>query len=164
MKGYIYLHRKMLDWEWYKNINAKVVFLHCLLRANTEDTKVNGIEIKRGQFITSINTLVNELSLSKQQIRNTLTNIQATNNITQQTTNKYRLITVVNYDLYQIQDKKTTSKTTSKPTPNNNIYIDNSKYVSSEEEQEEKYDKSWLGEVLKKCDNLPNIKRLRGES
>ncbi len=35
--GYIALHRQMLNWEWYKNTNTKVLFIHLLLKANYKD-------------------------------------------------------------------------------------------------------------------------------
>ena len=40
--GYIKLHRKLLEWEWYSDTNVKIVFLHCLLMANHDDTKWRG--------------------------------------------------------------------------------------------------------------------------
>lgn len=39
MDGWIKLHRKLINWEWYQDTNVKVVFLHLLLIANHEDKK-----------------------------------------------------------------------------------------------------------------------------
>src|SRR5699024_1651395 len=55
--GWITLHRKMLNWEWYDDTNTKVLFLHCLLRASYEDNTWHGVKIKRGQFLTSYQKL-----------------------------------------------------------------------------------------------------------
>ena len=52
MEGWIKLHRKILDWEWYDDINTKVLFLHLLLTANHEEQKWRGKIIERGQLIT----------------------------------------------------------------------------------------------------------------
>ena len=52
--GYIKLFRQFSDWEWYKDINTKCLFLHCLISANFKDAKWQGIVVKRGQFITSL--------------------------------------------------------------------------------------------------------------
>ena len=30
---YVKISRKILDWEWYTDINTKVLFLHILLKA-----------------------------------------------------------------------------------------------------------------------------------
>ena len=46
--GWVKLHRQLLDWEWYTDINTKVVFLHCLIKANWEDKRWRGVVIKRG--------------------------------------------------------------------------------------------------------------------
>ena len=104
MEGYIKIFRKMLEWEWYDDTNTKVVFLHCLLKANFADKNWRGITIQRGQFLTSVATLSNELDISGMQVRTALNKLQGTNEITIQTTNKYSIITVCNYDSYQVSD------------------------------------------------------------
>lgn len=32
--NFVKLSRKMLNWEWYTDVNTKTLFIHCLLRAN----------------------------------------------------------------------------------------------------------------------------------
>lgn len=32
--NFVYIHRKIMDWEWYKDPNTFRVFLHLILRAN----------------------------------------------------------------------------------------------------------------------------------
>lgn len=114
MEGWIKLHRKMLGWEFYRDTNTKVVFLHLLLNANYEDKTWRGIEIKRGQLITSVKHLSEELNLSTQQIRTSLNklkdNKQNNKQITIKTTNKYTLVTIEKYDLYQSYDDYLTNK------------------------------------------------------
>ena len=100
-EGYIKLHRKMLAWEWYTDINTKAVFLHCLFKANWKDGRYRGEIIKRGSFVTGRKKLAKELGLSEQEIRTALEHLKATNEITIKSTNKYSIITVVNYGLYQ---------------------------------------------------------------
>lgn len=39
MEGYITIHRKIVDWEWYKDIPTRVLFEHLLLTANWKDKK-----------------------------------------------------------------------------------------------------------------------------
>jgi len=50
--GFVKLYRSMLKWEWYDDINVKVLFLHLLLKANYEDKRWRGIEIKKGEIVT----------------------------------------------------------------------------------------------------------------
>lgn len=124
MIGYISLHRKLLDWEWYNDNNTKVLFIHCLLKANWEDKNWQGILIKRGSFITSIETLSNELNLTFQNIRTSLSKLEKTNEIVKISTNKNTLLTIVKYDEYQNIEVKVTNEqqTTNKQlTTTNNI-------------------------------------------
>ena len=51
MEGWIKLHRKILDWEWYTDAPVRILFEHLLLTANSEDKKWRGMTIKRGQTI-----------------------------------------------------------------------------------------------------------------
>lgn len=102
MEGWIKLYRKMLDWEWYKDANTKGLFLHLLLIANTNDITWRGIEIKRGQVLTSRLTLAAETGLSEGQVKRSLGKLIATNNITTKATNKYTIITLCNYESYQV--------------------------------------------------------------
>lgn len=104
-RGYLRLFRQMLDWEWYDKPNTKAIFIHCLLCANQKDKIWQGIKIKRGQFITSLEKLAMANGLSIRQTRTALNDLQTTNEIDKQTTNRYSIITVKNYNLYQANDK-----------------------------------------------------------
>jgi len=126
MSGYISLHRKLLDWEWYNDNNTKILFIHCLLKANWEDKNWQGTLIKRGSFITSIETLSNELNLTFQNIRTSLSKLEKTNEIVKNSTNKNTLLSIVKYDDYQNLENKVTNEqqTNNKQlTTTNNIII-----------------------------------------
>lgn len=101
MSGYIKIDRKITEWEWYKNLNTKVVFFHCLLKANWKDGKFEGKIIKRGSFVTSIKKLSIEVCLTEDEVRTAIKHLISTGELTKQTTNKYSVITVSNYELYQ---------------------------------------------------------------
>lgn len=106
MSGYLKLFRKMLDWEWYHDLNTKVMFLHCLLMARWEPTEWKGQVIGRGEFPTSLPKLSQELGISVQQARTALDKLKSTGEITDRTTNKFRIITVKNYDRYQADNSQ----------------------------------------------------------
>lgn len=116
--GWISLYRKFTNWRWYKDVNVKAVFTHLLLIANHCDGIWKNKTILRGQAVTSREHLADDLGLSIQQIRTCLTKLESTNEIKIQTTNKYSLITIVNYDKYQknIVDEQSTSKSTESST------------------------------------------------
>lgn len=104
MDGWIKLHRKLLDWQWYDDTNIVRVFLHLLLKANFDTKGWHDISIERGQLVTSIKNLAAETHLSVMQIRRALTQLQKTKEITIETTNKYTMITICNYAKYQCFD------------------------------------------------------------
>lgn len=97
-QGWISLHRKFMEWEWYTDINTCHLFTHCLLKANHMEKKWRGIDIGRGQFVTSLDSLAKETGLSTRQIRTALDKLKMTGELTSKASSKSRLITVVNYD------------------------------------------------------------------
>lgn len=106
MEGWIKIHRKILNWEWYDDINTKVLFFHLLLTANHQDKKWRGKIIKRGEKITSLAHLSEEVGLSIQQIRTSLSKLKSTNEITIKSTSKYTLISIEKYSDYQINENE----------------------------------------------------------
>ena len=98
---FVKLFRRMVYWEWYTDINTKVLFIHCLIMANWKDGNWKGMPYKRGQFYTSIENLASETGLTIRQTRTALDHLQKTNEVTCKTTNKNTLITVVSFDKYQ---------------------------------------------------------------
>ena len=120
---FLKLFRKLVYWEWYKDINTKVLFIHCLIMANWKDGKWKGISYKRGQFITSIANLAKETGLTIQQTRTALEHLQLTNEVTCKTTNKYTVITVLSFDKYQgeQQTKQQTNNTQNNKQTNKEV-------------------------------------------
>lgn len=102
---YIKLFRKMISWEWYTDINTCHLFMHCLICANWKAGSWRGINYSRGQFITSIKSLSEETGLSFQQVRTALEHLISTNDVTSHTIAGKRVITVVNYDMYQSEQQ-----------------------------------------------------------
>lgn len=104
LNGFIKLHRKLVAWEWYKDSVVKAVFLHLLLMANYAPTGWKGITLMPGQLVVGRKSLAYELGLSEQQIRTALRKLKTTHEITAEATNKYTVITIVNWDDYQFND------------------------------------------------------------
>ena len=110
---FIKLYNKMLSWEWYDDVNTCRVFIHCLLKANWQPTKWHGIQLKAGQFVTSLTTLAEETCLTVSQVRTALEHLQSTNEIANKSQSKYRIITVNSWDEYQGNDKQIANKSQS---------------------------------------------------
>ncbi len=118
MKGYIKLHRTILEWEWYKDTNTKILFIHLLLNACYDSCRFMGKAVKRGDYITSTTRLSNDLGLSVRQVRTCLSRLKKTGEIDMQTTNKYTKITICNYGSYQVKEQKDSVKRTNKRQAN----------------------------------------------
>ena len=101
MKGYIKIHRKFRDWEWYSEPVVKDVFLHLLITASWEDSRYKGHEIKAGQTIITVSGLASELGVSTRQVRTAIEKLESTGEITRKTTNRFTVVTVENWSLYQ---------------------------------------------------------------
>ena len=78
------------------------------MRANYTDTKIQGIKLKRGQFLTSIPTIAEANGITIQNVRTALKKLEDSGNLTRTTHSKYSIITVVNYNEYQISNSQLT--------------------------------------------------------
>ena len=113
MKGFIKLHRRILDWEWYKDSNTKNIFIHILLNACYDNCRFMGETVSRGEYITSLSRLSSDLKIPIRQVRTSLKRLKKTGEIDMQTTNKYSKIIVCEYESYQLQPSNLKTKTTS---------------------------------------------------
>jgi len=104
-KGFILLHRQILD-HWIFNDSQKLRFwLHLLFRANFSNTKVNIgnqlIDLERGSFIASLEKLGLLINKSRETARAWLKLLQQDQMIEFKTTSKYTLIKIINYENFQ---------------------------------------------------------------
>lgn len=105
MEGWIKLHRKITEWDWYDDANTFRLFIHLLLKANSKDAKWRGIMIKRGQLITSVSHLADDLKLTNKQIRLSLEKLKKTGEVGNQRANNSTMITINKYEDYQGLDE-----------------------------------------------------------
>ena len=99
---FILLNEKIMEWEWFDDVYMFKLFICMILMANYKDTSYKGIQVKRGSFITSIDKLQNKTGLSHNTVEKKLKQLISTGEITEEIKpNKYRIITIVNYDKYQ---------------------------------------------------------------
>ncbi len=128
-KGWIKLHRKILDSPLWKacNTTQKVVMVTVLLMANHKTSRwiFDGVEheVKEGEFITSQKTLMEITGLNRQQIRTSLAKLEKldflTIKTTKQTTKGLTNIKINKWELYQGFDgieKESVTKQTTKQT------------------------------------------------
>ena len=117
-KGYIKLHRSILDWEWYGDTTTTSVFIHLLLTANWEETRWRGQTIKRGETKTTYKDIAKALGISIQSTRTAISHLESTGEITRRVTNHRQFITIENYEKYQGCDLPTNTQTNTQDTDN----------------------------------------------
>ena len=96
--GFVKLHRSLLKWEWYDDLNTKAVFLHLLLTVSIETSKWHGEIIRRGERVISYPALSKELHIS---IRTALDHLKTTGEVTVRKKPKYSIVTIQNYERFQ---------------------------------------------------------------
>ena len=120
--GFIALHRSLLRWGWHTDPATGWLFVNLLLMANWEDGEWQGMPVKRGQLVTGRKALAAQTGLSERQIRTALDHLKSTNELTIKSTNKFSLITIVNYNKFQdVQsdiDQQNDQQVDQRPTSN----------------------------------------------
>ena len=131
-QGWIKIHRKIFETSFYGKPLVVALFIHCLLRANHQDNKIiwnkEEMIIRRGSFVTGLKVLSAESGISTQSIRTALVTLKSTHTLTIKSTNKFSVITILNYEQYQSLTNNLTNEqqTTNKQlTTNNNDKNDN---------------------------------------
>lgn len=130
MIGWIKIHRKILDWEWYNDTNTFRLFMHLILKANHKDKKYRGILVKAGSFLTGRELLSIETGLSIQQVRTCLERLKSTNEITINSSRQGTIIQIVKYKDYQITTNEITTN-----QPQDNQQVTTNKNIKNEKEE-----------------------------
>ena len=116
--GYIKIDRKILEWEWYTDVNTFRVFIHMILKANWKDAKFQGVEVPRGSFVSSYSTIASETCLSLRSVRTAIAHLTLTGEVTVKRHAKFSVFTVKNYCLYQSSDTVNVTELTVKRQSN----------------------------------------------
>jgi len=127
MQGWIKLYRELLDKPiWLlSTAGQRSVLIAVLMLANHSakkwEWKGKPFEVKPGQFITSLPSLARKSGkgTTVQVVRGSLARFSKLGFLTDQSTGSGRLITVVNWGIYQGEETKTTDHSTDGQQTNN---------------------------------------------
>jgi len=115
------------------------------------------IKLYPGQIVCGRKQLARELRISEQSVRTCLYSLQTTGNLTIKPTNKYSIITIVNWNTYQSDEEKITSKlTNNQPASNQQVTTKqehknvNNKILSSSDDEENEKEEFYLTKKKKK--------------
>jgi len=158
-QGWIKLHRKLLENPIMRKQNYLALWVVLLLRANHEDNRIiwNGKDtpIKAGQFITGRKSLHEDTGIPETTIERILDYLESGHQIGQQKNNKYRLITILNWNNYQ---NRTSKQTTNGHLADTNKNVKNEKKytLKSKIKEEPEKDVKTIKSLLEKY--KPNLK------
>ena len=132
-RGYVKLWRKSLDAGWIRNPKLWAFWTWCLMKAtHKEYTLIVGLQavhLMPGQFVFGRRAAAKETGLSEQEIRTIIAFLVKAGNLTIKTTNKFSVITIINWPTYQgddIDDQPANQPTTNQQlTTNKNVKKNN---------------------------------------
>jgi len=114
--GWIKLHRKLTEKGYYNKSHYVHLWVHLLLKANHKEKEFMWnkqlIMIKEGQLLTGRKELSKETGIPETTIERILEMLESEQQIGQQKTQKFRVITILNWKEYQQADIKTDNKRT----------------------------------------------------
>lgn len=109
-RGYVKLWRKSLESGLLQNAEAWQLMTWCLLKATHKPHKQlvgsSIIELQKGQLIFGRKKAAEELKTTERKIRTCLKLLENFGFLTIKATNKYSVITLINWDVYQASDQQ----------------------------------------------------------
>jgi len=115
MTSWVKLHKKLIDKPIWKNstLEQRVILITLLCSVNDEATEwdYNGEKfiVEAGQLVTSIAEIVemcDDKNITTSKVRTALARFEKLGFLTSKITNKFRLITIVNWDIYQLDENE----------------------------------------------------------
>ena len=104
-EGYIKLYRSLKDKGYYKNSKYVHLWIYLLLKASYMETEYlfedKIYHLLPGQFITGRKTISKETGISETTIERILSCFENEHQIGQQKNNKFRIISILNWNIYQ---------------------------------------------------------------
>lgn len=111
--GYIKLHRKLIDWQWWGHPAETLIFIYFLCIASYTPVVIDGHKYPAGTVEITLSQLEREFKcFSRQNIRTALTHLETSNEIRKKSTHQKSLITIVKWRKYQLSEKATNTQLT----------------------------------------------------
>lgn len=121
-RGYVRLWRKSFDAGWIRNHKLWAFWSWCLMKATYRERDViigrQVVHLMPGQFIFGRRTAAKETGLSERETRTIIDCLKKAGNLTNKTTNKFSIITIVNWHIYQGEEIENDPLNDQPPTSN----------------------------------------------
>jgi len=131
MQGWIKVHRKLIDSGIWKKPAMLKLWMYCLMKATHKKTKtildMEEVELQEGEFITGRDSLAEDFNkgMNKEDKKSAITlwrwmkNFEKWEMLNIRSTNKYSIVTVLNWDEYQENEQQMNIQRTSDEQPMN---------------------------------------------
>ena len=107
-RGYVKLYRKANDSGWLKNPSLWTFWCWCLMKASHKEYDVHigyqTVRLMPGDFVFGRKAAAEELGMTERTVRTSLDSLSRQRNIAIKTTNKYSVITIINWQAYQSEE------------------------------------------------------------
>jgi hypothetical protein len=136
---WVKIYRKSIENGWLTNHKLWVFWCYCLLKASRfEHMQIVGnqqVSLRPGEFVFGRKVASKETGMSEQSIRTCVHSLRRMKNITIKSTNKFSIITVINWESYQSKEKSSTNKSTSDQPASNQQVTTNKKEERKKEDK-----------------------------
>jgi uncharacterized protein YfkK (UPF0435 family) len=120
-RGYVKVWRKIIDAGWLQNHKLCSLWLWCLIKASHKEFDAivgcQTVHLMPGEFVFGLKAASKELKISIQSIRTLLDFLKTSQNLTIKSTNKFSIVSVVNWNTYQAEENEINTQT-NKPLTN----------------------------------------------
>jgi len=114
MAGYVKLHRKCLESAVFGDSDLWRFWCWCLMKASYKQRQVlisgSVVCVEPGQFVLGRKSAAESLGVTERAVRTCLKNLEKLGNIETKTTNRFTLVTLINWELYQENEDEVTNK------------------------------------------------------
>lgn len=145
--GWVKIHRKLLENPIFTNGNFLKIWLYLLLNAQHKPNKLlwnsKVVNLEPGQLLTGRKRIAKDTKVKETSVERCLQLLESLGQIGQQKTNKYRVITLLNWRYYQDKGQQTDNKRTT-----NGQQMDTYKNVKNDKNVKNKHTPSSQGDDL----------------
>jgi hypothetical protein len=158
-RGYIKVWRKIADAGWLKNHKLCAFWLWCLMQATHKEMNqivgCQNIHLMPGDFIFGLYVASEELEMSIQSTRTILKFLKNSKNITIKSTNKFSIISIVNWNTYQIKEDEINNQS-NKPLTNQQQTTNNKQECKEHKNEKKIFIIPSLSEISDYCHQRHN--------
>lgn len=110
-QGYIKLYRCMLDKPWSKHPEYVALWIYCLMRGNYTETDIitrtgTRVHLMPGQFVASREQISINTGIQESKVERILKVFKSEQQIEQQNCGKFRIISILNWDKFQLSEQQ----------------------------------------------------------